>query len=42
MTSKRQQWQIPLTTVDSGQTLVDISVNTGRICMGLEADTPGK
>ena len=42
MTSKRQQWRIPLKTVDSGQTFVDISVNTGRICTRLEADTPGK
>ena len=42
MTSKRQQWRIPLKTVDSGQNFFDISVNTGRICMGLETDTPGE
>ena len=42
MTSKRQQWRIPLKTVDSGQIFFDISVNTGRICKRLEADTPGK
>ena len=28
--------------VDSGETFVDISVNTGQICMGFEADTPEK
>ena len=27
---------------DSGKTLFDISVNTGQICMKLEADTPQK
>ena len=29
-------------TVNSGKTLFDISVNTGQICMGFEADTPEK
>ena len=29
-------------TVDSGKTLFDISVDTGQICMGFEADTPEK
>ena len=28
--------------VDSGKTFFDISVNTGQICMGFEADTPEK
>ena len=40
MTSK-QQWWIPLKNlVYSGKTFFDISVNTGQICMGFEADTP--
>ena len=43
MTSKQQQWQIPLKKpVNSGKTFFDIFVNTGQICMGFEADTPEK
>ena len=43
MTSKQQQWRIPLKNpVNSGKTFFDISVNTGQICMGFEADTPEK
>ena len=43
MTSKRQKWRIPLKTpVDSGKAFFDISVNTGQICIGFEADTPEK
>ena len=42
MTSK-QQWPIPLKNpVDSGKTFFNISVNTGQIDMGFEADTPEK
>ena len=40
VTSKQQQWRIPLKDVDSGKTLFDISVNTDQICIRLEADTP--
>ena len=43
MTSKQQQWRIlvPLKKpVDSGKTFFDISINTGQICMGFEADIP--
>ena len=28
--------------LDSGKTFFDFSVNTDQICMGFEADTPGK
>ena len=43
MTSKQQQWRIPLKkSVDLGKTFFDISVNTSQICMGFEADTPEK
>ena len=41
MTSKQQQWRIPLKNpVDSGKTFFDISLNTGQVGMGFEADTP--
>ena len=40
VTSKQQQWRIPLKNpVYSGKTFFDISVNTGQIGMGFEADT---
>ena len=43
MTSKQQQWRIPLKNlVDSacsGKALFDISVNAGQIGMGFKADT---
>ena len=43
ITSKQQQWWIPLKSpVDSGKTFFYISVNTGQIGMGFEADTPEK
>ena len=43
VTSKQQQWRIPLKNpVDSDKTSFDISVNTGQICMGFEAETPEK
>ena len=43
MTSKQQQQLIPLKNpVNSGKTFIDISVNTGLIGMGFEADTPKK
>ena len=43
MTSKQQQWWMPLKkNVDSGKTFFDISVNTGQICMGFEAEIPEK
>ena len=36
-------WRISLKKpVDSGKTFIDISVNTGQICKGFEADTPEK
>ena len=41
MTSKQQQWRIPSKSpINSGKTFLDISVNTGQICLGFEADTP--
>ena len=41
MTSKQQQWRIPLKNpVDSGKTIFYTSVNTGQICKGLESNTP--
>ena len=37
------KWRIPLKKKTSIQVrLFDISVNTGQICMGFEADTPAK
>ena len=40
MTSKQQQWWIPLKKpVDSGKTFFDIYISTGQIGMGFEADT---
>ena len=39
MTSKHEQWRIPLKTYDSVKTLFDISVNTDQNCMGFESDT---
>ena len=37
---KQQQWRIPLKNpVNSDKTFFDISVNTGQIGMGFEADT---
>ena len=40
MTSKQQQWRIPLKNlVESGKTFFDISVNTGQICKEFKADT---
>ena len=42
MTSKQQQWRIPLKTVDSGKTFFDISVNTDQIGRKFEADNPEK
>ena len=40
---KQQQWRIPLKNpVDSCKTFFYISVNTGRIGMGFEAETPNK
>ena len=43
MTSNQQQWRIPSKSpINSGKTFLDISVNTGQICLGFEADTPQK
>ena len=43
VTSKQQQWQIPLKNpFNSGKTVFDISVSIGQIGMGFEADTPKK
>ena len=40
VTLKQQQCRIPLKTpVVSGNTFFYISINTGQICMGFEADT---
>ena len=39
MTSKQQQWWIPLKK-HSGKTFFDISVNTGQVCMGFKANIP--
>ena len=43
MTSKQQQWRIPLKkNVNSCKTFFDISVITGQISMEFEADTQEK
>ena len=43
MTSKQQQWRIPSKSpINSGKTFLDISVNTGQICLCFEADIPPK
>ena len=42
MTSKQQTMADTTKNVASGKTFFDISVNTGQMCMGREADTPAK